>query len=268
MNESRIKLEQYAKEQEKLFLEYVSVHQKLDEFIQGLNHEVEQYINNGNQFQREIFGMKREIVGNGYFEDTPPTPHYFRDHASQVMEAHELFRNRITNKYMDLYGKIEIFSPLELGFDKARSHQYYLADDILQWLEDEKNGITIQKYFSRYEFHLNKKTVSYQDDKWDKSEYDDNRVYPPYRFEKLFGGLHYTEFGNTNFKDVYNAIYRDLDCMTRDEMKKPFSVEESKVVESIRFYQNGKVDIRFVKEDLAKKFVDFVTAYSNMERAI
>lgn len=259
--------EAYVKEQERYFLEYVSVHRKLEEFTRTLNTETKQFIENGNQVKKAFYRGEKE-VGDGYFEvSNTVVPQFFPTQVHTIMEAQQVLINRLITYHQKLFGSFEVFSRIDLDFNHFYNGNILPTEDILLWIKEEKSGSNLQRYFSAYDFQMKGKKISFQYDAWHKDEYGSPKAYPSGDYHRFFGLLHLFECGNTAFHEHYNELIHELESSVFiSRLKEPFLLENSNVFESIRFYLNGKLDISFTSNEEAEKFYAFVTTKQAVEQ--
>lgn len=192
--------------------------------------------------------------------------------------------DKIADKFQEIFGEMVLFRNVHSYWSSYLDHvetwepsetPYYDVDDILTWLEGERNGEGIQQCFPEKNIKpphldLSSHTVTlfykewYPNKKWSDEEQE------AYRhsswFEELFGAIYFIEHTNTLYKDTYkDLVYGKLLYMSAEQFGHPIALPASKFVSHILFHLNGQVDVIFTNEVDACRFYQFVSTYGQRE---
>jgi len=192
--------------------------------------------------------------------------------------------DKIADKYQEVFGKMMLFRSVHTYWSSYIDHVetwessetlYYDVDDILKWLEGEKNGEGIQQCFPEKNvkpphLDLSSHTVTLFYKEWYPNKKWSDEEQPTYRnssrFEELFGAIYFLEHVSTLYEDTYkDLVYGKLLHMSSEQFKCPVELPSSKLVNQILFHLNGQVDVSFTNEVDAFRFYQFVSTYEKAE---
>lgn len=257
-------LENYAKEQEKLYLTFFENALTLQKAIDEANEKAHSHILEGNYYER-IYSFspyqENTIEGDGYYEKRFSGLAYFNNLYGHFEEANQLFIQRIKQRYEDVNGPIEVFSPIKKDIEDILTP--HTAEEVLAWLKEESSGLTLLKHWQHqnkfYPFQQKGRKVSFNYGySWDKEDEYEDRVYAPSWYHELFGLLHFFETGTTSFRKAYEDVMDTVQYMTAPTLKQAIELDFSSVFHSIRFYMNGRIDLTFKNEEDASKFMKWL----------